>query len=190
MSHDPQVDLLNMDHTAGEFLQMPLRNNFFQRFETEFFAEPWDAPIGPAKKSNSKVKTIKFKQPISRVQPRQQTTETPTTPKRPQSCQQTNQFLDLGIPPATPSYTKIMQRIIISTPHKSSRKNSTCQYRQKCIQSLLMAQKQNSQFQNLTHSSSTYFNFISQINPVSQKLKTNQEPLFKKCKFKLKNMLN
>ncbi|CAD8086849.1 unnamed protein product [Paramecium primaurelia] len=190
MSNDPQVDLLNMDHTTGEFLQMPLRNNFFQRFETEFLAEPWDAPIGPAKKNNQKVRSIKFKHPISRLQPRQLTTEPPITPKRPKSCQQKNQFLDLGIPAATPTYNKIIQRIIISSPHKSSRKNSTSQYRQKCLQSMLVAQKQNSQLQNLTHSSSTYFNFISQINPVSQKHKTNKEPQFKAYKFKLKNMLN
>ncbi|CAD8097344.1 unnamed protein product [Paramecium sonneborni] len=189
MSQGPQVDLLNLENTTREIMQMPLTNKFFKKFETEFVAEPWDAPISPVKKSNQKTKLITFKYPISRIQARQVTTETPITPQKPNSCQQKNFFVDLGIPAHNSSHPKIVQRIIITTPHKSSRKNSTSQYRQKCIQSMLYAQKQNSQLQNIVHQTSDYFNFISQINPVSQKLKTNKEPLFKNCKFKLKNLL-
>ncbi|CAD8210374.1 unnamed protein product [Paramecium pentaurelia] len=190
MSHDPQIDLLNIEQTKREFSQIPIKNQLLYKFETEFIAEPWDAPIIPVKQKNQNTQFISFKQPKSHIQPRQLNTEIPLTPQRPISCQQKNQFVDLGILVSTPTSTKIIQRIIISAPRKSSRKNSNIQYRQKFIQSMLVTQKQNSLLQNLMYSSSDYCNFISQINPVSQKNKINKEPQFTKCKFKLKTLLN
>ncbi|CAD8095353.1 unnamed protein product [Paramecium sonneborni] len=189
MSNDPQFDLLNLEQTTSEIMQMPLTNKFFKKFQTEFIAEPWDAPISPVKKNNQKTNLATLKDPISRIQPKKQITDTPITPQKPKSCQQKKLFVDLGIPIYTPTYPKIIQRIIIQTQNKSSRKNSTSQYRQKCFQSMFVAQKQNTQFQNMVHSSSDYFNFISLINPVSQKNKTKKEPIFKNSKFKLKKLL-
>lgn len=67
MSYDPQIDLLNMEQTKREFQQMPLKNQFFYKFETEFIAEPWDAPIVPLKKEHQKAKLITFKPPKSNI---------------------------------------------------------------------------------------------------------------------------
>ncbi|CAK90176.1 unnamed protein product (macronuclear) [Paramecium tetraurelia] len=191
MSYDPQYDLLNLEHTKRDSQQMPLKNQFFQKLETEFIAEPWDVPIiVPVKKKNQNTRLIYSKQSKSHMQPRQLSNETPHTPQRPKSCQQKNQFIDLGIPAATPTYAKIIQRMIITAPRKSSKKNSNNQNRQKCIQSMLVAQQQNSQLQNLALSSNDKSNYISQINPVIQKIIPTQEPQFNKCKFKLKKLLN
>ncbi|CAD8178073.1 unnamed protein product [Paramecium octaurelia] len=190
MYYDPQTDLLNIELTKRESQQMPLKNQYFKKFETEFIAEPWDVPIVPVQKKNQNTRLIYSKQSKSHIQPRQLSNETPHTPQRPKSCQQKNQFIDLGIPAATPTYAKIIQRMIITAPRKSSKKNSNNQNRQKCIQSMLVAQKQNSQIQNLVLSSSDQSNHISQINPLIQKIKPNQEQQFNKCKFKLKKLLN
>ncbi|CAD8110617.1 unnamed protein product [Paramecium sonneborni] len=195
MSRDPQMELLNIEPTLREFVQMPLTNKFFQQIDTDFTAEPWDVPITPAKTSQQKTRTITFKQPILKFQPRQSTNETPTHISRPKSCHHKSAFVEIAVPTPQPTYPKVLQRIIISAQQKSSRKNSTSQYRQKCLKNILLAQKQNSQqcnytHTNYTHTSTDYFNFISSINPVSQKNKTTTEPLLKKFKLKLKNMLN
>ncbi|CAD8189665.1 unnamed protein product [Paramecium pentaurelia] len=190
MSRDPQLELLNIEPTLREFIQMPLTNKFFQQIDTNFTAEPWDVPISPAKTSQQKKRIITFKQPILQLQVRQSTTETPTNISRPKSCHHKSTFVEQGIPNPQPNYSKVLQRIIISTQNKSSRKNSTSQYRQKCLKNILFAQKSNSQLCNYTHISTDYFNFLSSINPVSQKNKTTTEPLLKKFKLKLKNMLN
>ncbi|CAK60047.1 unnamed protein product (macronuclear) [Paramecium tetraurelia] len=190
MSRDPQLELLNIEPTLREFIQMPIANKFYHQIETDFTAEPWDVPITPAKSSQQKKRIITFKQPITRLMPRQSITETPTNISRPKSCHHKSAFAELGVPTPQASCPKVLQRIIISAQHKSSRKNSTSQYRQKCLKNILLAQKQNSQQCNYTHTSTDYFNFISSINPVSQKNKTTTEPFLKKFKLKLKNMLN
>ncbi|CAD8201735.1 unnamed protein product [Paramecium octaurelia] len=190
MSRDPQLELLNIEPTLREFIQIPLTNKFFRQIDTDFVAEPWDVPIGPAKTSQQKKRIITFKQPISRLQPRQSTTETPTNISRPKSCHNKSTFVEQRIPTPQPNHPKAFQRIVISTQHKSSRKNSTSQYRQKCLKNLLLAQKYNSQQSYCIHTSTDYFSFISSINPVSQKNKTTTEPFLKKFKLKLKNMLN
>jgi hypothetical protein len=46
---DPQLELLDIEPTIRDTTQMPLTNKFFHKLETDFVAEPWDVPIGPAK---------------------------------------------------------------------------------------------------------------------------------------------